>query len=135
MLDSKTAPYGVLLLRVLLGGSFLAHVSIKLFVFTVPGFVNYFSSLGLSPIMAYFTLALELLGGLALVFGLYARQVAVPLFLELLGTIAVVHSKLGWEFNNKGGGWEYPGFWATVLVAFILLGDGPCALCSWRRVS
>jgi len=133
MLDNKTAPYGALLLRLLLGASFLAHVGVKLFVFTVPGFVGYFGSLGLPPLMAYLAIALELLGGLALIFGVYARWVAVPLVFELLGTIAVVHGKLGWEFNNKGGGWEYPAFWATALVAFILLGDGRCALRPSRR--
>ncbi len=78
MLDNKTAPYGVLVLRVLLGLSFLAHVRVKLFVYTVPGFVDYFVSLGLPPILAYPTILLELLGGLALVFGIYARWVAVP---------------------------------------------------------
>lgn len=133
MFDQRSAPYGLLLLRVLLGGSFLAHVSVKLFVFTVPGFVGYFGGLGLPPVMAYLTIALELLGGVALVLGVHARWVAVPLLFELLGTIAVVHSKHGWEFNNTGGGWEYPAFWAMALVAFILLGDGPYALVRSRR--
>lgn len=134
MFDNKTAPYGVLLLRVLLGASFLAHVSVKLFVFTVPGFVGYFGSLGLPPVMAYLTIALELLGGFALIFGVHVRWVAVPLVFELVGTIALVHSKLGWEFNNKGGGWEYPAFWAIALVVLVLLGDGPYALRPSRRV-
>lgn len=134
MLDNKTAPYGVLLLRVLLGAHFLAHVSVKLFVFTVPGFVGYFGSLGLPPALAYMTIALELLGGLALVLGVYARWVAVPLVFELVGTIAMVHGKLGWEFNSQGGGWEYPAFWATALTAFLLLGDGPYALRPSRRI-
>ncbi|NWA02700.1 DoxX family protein [Pseudomonas gingeri] len=134
MFDNKTAPYGVLLLRALLGFSFLAHVSVKLFVYTVPGFVSYFGSLGLPPVLAYLTIMLELLGSLALILGIYARWVAVPLVFELLGTIAVVHSKLGWEFNNSGGGWEYPAFWAIALVVFILLGDGPYALLPSRRV-
>lgn len=133
MFDPKTAPYGVLLLRALLGFSFLAHVSVKLFVYTVPGFVGYFGSLGLPPVLAHLTIALELLGGLALVLGVYTRWVAVPLVFELLGTIAVVHSKLGWEFNNSGGGWEYPAFWAIALVVLILLGDGPYALRPSRR--
>ncbi|WP_420232750.1 DoxX family protein [Pseudomonas sp. ABY48] len=134
MFDHKTAPYGALLLRALLGFSFLAHVSVKLFVYTVPGFVAYFDSLGLPPVMAYLTITLELLGGLALIFGVYARWVAVLFVFELLGTIAVVHSKLGWEFNSTGGGWEYPAFWAIALVVLILLGDGPYALRPSRRV-
>lgn len=135
MLDHKTAPYGILLLRVLLGASFLAHVGVKLFIFTVPGFVGFFGSLGLPPLAAYLTIALELLGGLALVLGIHARWVAVPLVLELLGAIAMVHGKLGWEFNNQGGGWEYPAFWAVALAAFALLGDGAYALRPSRRIA
>ena len=49
--------------------AFFAHVSVKLFVFTVPGFVGYLISLGLPPVLAYLTIPLELLGGLALISG------------------------------------------------------------------
>jgi putative oxidoreductase len=46
----------------------------------------------------------------------------------MLGTIVTVHGKNGWEFGNRGGGWEYPAFWAAALVALFLLGDGPWTL-------
>ncbi len=46
MIKSSTAPYAALLLRVSLGVMFLAHVALKIFVFTVPGVVRYFASLG-----------------------------------------------------------------------------------------
>ena len=128
MIRSSTAPYGVTLLRVSLGILFLAHVGLKIFVFTVPGFVGYFASLGLPAIMAYATIALELLGGVALILGMYAPWVAIPLALEMLGTIVMVHGHNGWLFTNKGGGWEYPAFWAVSLVVLSLLGDGALAL-------
>jgi len=79
MIKSSTAPYAVLLLRVSLGVMFLAHVALKIFVFTVPGFVGYFASLGLPAIVAYGTIALELLGGIALILGIYVSWVALPL--------------------------------------------------------
>ena len=128
MIRSSTAPYGVALLRVSLGILFLAHVGLKIFVFTIPGFVGYFASLGLPAIMAYATIALELLGGIALILGIYAPWVAIPLALEMLGTIIMVHGHNGWLFTNKGGGWEYPAFWAVALVVLSLLGDGAFAL-------
>ncbi len=128
MIRSSTAPYGVTLLRVSLGILFLAHVGLKIFVFTIPGFVGYFASLGLPAIMAYATIALELLGGIALILGIYAPWVAIPLALEMLGTIVMVHGHNGWLFTNKGGGWEYPAFWAVSLVVLSLLGDGALAL-------
>ena len=53
MIKASTAPYAALLLRVSLGIMFLAHVGLKVFVFTIPGFVGYFGSLGLPAILAY----------------------------------------------------------------------------------
>ena len=126
MLNTKTAPYAALLLRVSLG--FLAHVGLKLFVFTVPGFVGYFASLGLPAIAAYLTIALELLGGIALIFGIFAPWVALPLAAEMFGTIVLVHGANGWLFTAKGGGWEYPAFWTVALLVLFLLGDGAHAL-------
>jgi putative oxidoreductase len=134
MIKPSTAPYAALLLRLSLGIMFLAHATLKVFVFTVPGFVGYFSSLGLPAILAYSVIALELLGGIALILGIYASWIAVPLALEMLGTIFLVHGANGWLFTNKGGGWEYPAFWAIGLVALYLLGDGAMALWPSQRI-
>lgn len=128
MISQKTAPYAALLLRVSLGILFLAHVGLKLFVFTIPGFVGFFASLGLPAIAAYLTIVLEVVGGLALILGIYASWIALPLAVEMLGTIVFVHGANGWLFTNKGGGWEYPAFWAVALVVLFLLGDGAHAL-------
>ncbi len=128
MIKTSTAPYAALLLRVSLGIMFLAHVALKVFVFTVPGFVGFFGSLGLPPILAYLVIALEFLGGVALILGIYAPWVALPLAVEMLGTIVLVHGANGWLFTNKGGGWEYPAFWTVGLIALYLLGDGAMAL-------
>src|SRR3984957_14670238 len=128
MINSSTAPYAALILRLSLGILFLAHVALKIFVFTIPGFVGYFASLGLPPILAYGVIALELLGGIALILGIYASWIAVPLALEMLGSIFLVHGANGWLFTNKGGGWEYPAFWAVSLAILYLLGDGTMAL-------
>lgn len=133
MINDKTAPLAALLLRVSLGILFLAHVGLKVFVFGVPGFVGYFASLGLPAIAAYLTIALELVGGLALILGVYASWVAVPLALEMFGTVVLVHGANGWLFTNKGGGWEYPAFWAIALVVLFLLGDGAYALRPAKR--
>jgi putative oxidoreductase len=54
--------------------------------------------------------------------------VALPLALEMLGTIAIVHGAKGWLFTNKGGGWEYPAFLVVALIALFLLGDGAMAM-------
>ena len=128
MINQKTAPYAVLLLRVSLGLLFLAHAALKIFVFSVPETVDFFQSLGLPAVIAYGVMAVEVLGGIALIIGFYAPYVALPLALEMLGTIVTVHGQNGWLFTNEGGGWEYPALWTVALIALFLLGDGAYAV-------
>lgn len=126
------AEFGALLLRVVLGGLFIAHFSLKFFVFTPAGTVAFFHSLGLPAFIAYATMAAEFFGGLALIFGVYARAVAVLLIPLLVGTIVTVHGANGFFFNNPQGGWEYPAFWSVTLLVFALIGDGAFALVRTR---
>lgn len=128
MLDLSTAPYGILLLRVVLGALFLAHVWLKIFVFKPAGTAGFFQSLGLPGWLAYVTIAAELLGGLALIVGFWPRLAALALVPIMLGTIFTVHGKAGFFFDRPNGGWEYPAFWTASLVVLALLGDGPLAL-------
>jgi putative oxidoreductase len=128
MIDNRTAPYGVFALRVTLGMIFLIHGAIKLFVFTPAGTVRYFNSLGLPPTLAYLTMAWELIGGLALVFGIWPRIVALAFIPELIGTIVVAHGANGFLFSNPKGGWEFSAFLIVCLLVVAALGDGPFAL-------
>ena len=115
------------LLRLSLGVMYIAHALLKLLVFTLPGTVQFFHSVGLPGGLAYPVFAAELLGGGALVLGLYARQTALALVPVLLGA-AWVHLPNGWVFNATGGGWEYPVFLASASLVLWLLGDGDWAL-------
>lgn len=126
--DDTMAAYGTTVLRVGLGALFLAHGSIKLFVFTPAGTAAYFASLGLPAFLAYLTIAAELIGGAALVLGVYSRIVALALVPLLLGTIVTVHGHKGFMFTSPGGGWEFPAFWALALVVQALLGDGALSI-------
>ena len=84
--------------------------------------------LGLPPALAYATMTVEVVGALALILGLWARLAALVLIPVLLGAIVTVHGANGFFFNNAGGGWEFPAFWAVALFAQALLGDGALAL-------
>src|SRR5579883_162139 len=128
MIDLRTASYGALVLRLTLGVLFLAHLALKLFVFTPQGTAQFFGSLGLPPALAYLVMIGELLGGIALILGIYARWVALGLTIILIGAIATVHIHAGFFFDSKGGGWEFPGLWAVALVVQALLGDGAYAV-------
>jgi putative oxidoreductase len=114
---------GLLLLRLSLGTMWISHALLKLFVFTLPGTAQFFSSVGLPGPLAYPVFAAELLGGLALLAGVYARQVSLALTPVLLAA-AWVHLPNGWVHTSTGGGWEYPLFLAVVSLVHWLLGDG-----------
>ena len=117
------ADYGVTLLRVSLGIMWIAHALLKLMVFTLPGTATFFGSIGLPGFLAYPVFAAELLGGLALVLGVYARQVAMAL-VPIMAVAAWVHLPNGWLHTSPNGGWEYPLFLIAASVAVWLLGDG-----------
>lgn len=126
-LDTRLAPYAALTLRVALGVLFIAHALLKLLVFTLPGTVQFFASLGLPAVAAYAVFAAELVGGALLVLGVRTRMVALALVPVMLGA-TWAHAGNGWVFSAPNGGWEYPAFWTVTLAVQALLGDGACAL-------
>lgn len=128
MIDSRTAPYAALLLRVTLGALFLAHAALKFFVFTPAGTAKFFGSVGLSPELAYIVIAVEVVVAVALILGVWTRIAALGGVPILLGAIFAVHGAAGFFFTNPKGGWEYPAFWAIALIVQALLGDGAYAL-------
>lgn len=128
MIDTRTAPYAALLLRVSLGVMFLAHgLLLKVMTFGVPGTVGFFQSIGYPGFFAYLVILGEIGGGLALILGIYTRQVALLLVPIMVGA-TIQHVGNGWLFSAKGGGWEFPVFWTLTLFVQALLGDGAYAL-------
>lgn len=127
MTEQNNASYSALILRVTSGALFIAHGLLKVFVFTIPGTVAFFESLGLPGIFAYLTIAGELVGGAALILGVATRVVSLALLPVLLGAVWA-HSGAGWLFSNEGGGWEFPLFWAAVQLSLVFSGAGAFAL-------
>jgi len=123
---SPTSHYGVTLLRVSLGIMWLAHALLKWFVFTLPGTAQFFASVGFPGFLAYPVFAAELLGGIALVFGVYARQVSLGL-VPVMAVATSVHFGNGWVHTSPNGGWEYPVFLTVASIALWLMGDGAFA--------
>lgn len=127
MVDTRTAAYGAFLLRISLGTLALAHGLLKVFVFTIPGTVGYFESIGYPGFFAYLVIAGEIGLGLALITGVYARAAALALVPILIGA-TLQHAPNGWVFSAEGGGWEFPAFWTIALVAQALIGPGAFAV-------
>ncbi len=124
VIDNRTAPYAIFLLRLALGILFLAHAGLKIFVFTPAGTAAFFGSLGLPGWFAYVTILWEVVGAVALIIGIYPRVAAVALIPILLGAIFTVHGAAGFFFTNTNGGWEFPAFWIVGVLVVALAGNG-----------
>ena len=126
MIDTRTAPFAALAMRLALGIMFIAHGLTKVFVFTPAGTAGFFESIGFPGFLAYPVMAFEVIGGLMLVLGVYARWVAAIAVIQLF-VAATVHFGNGWSFTNTNGGWEYPIFLTVSALVVAFLGEGPYA--------
>ena len=126
-IDSRLGPYGALLLRIALGSMWISHALLKILVFTLPGAAKFFDSVGLPGELVYPVVAAELIGGAAILLGLYGRQASL-LLTPILLVAAWVHFPNGWVFTATGGGWEYPVFLAAMSIVHGLIGDGAFAV-------
>jgi len=92
-----------------------------------------FRILGLPDWFAWVVVAYETLGGLALIFGVYARWLrssrSPPAVCRLSGPW---RKRL--DVYRQKRGWEYPVFWAIACFALALVGDGAYALKTRRAV-
>ncbi len=114
-------------LRISLGIIFLAHGLLKIMVFTLAGTVQFFESIGLPGWLAYPVTFGEVLGGAALIVGLFTRPVLALMIPILLGA-TWAHSGNGWVFSAANGGWEYPLFLVVASVVALLAGPGKWSL-------
>jgi putative oxidoreductase len=83
--------WGMVPLRVVVGVVFLMHGGQKLFVFGFDGTADIMSKLGLPlpALSAAVVIAAELLGGLGIISGLFARWAGAALAIEMLVAIPV----------------------------------------------
>jgi putative oxidoreductase len=82
---------------------------------------------GITPLLAWPTFSVEVIGGVAILLGWYTRQWAAFL-LVFLAVVVWIKWPVGWGYSNTGGGWEYPLFWLVAQAALVLAGSGAFSL-------
>jgi len=123
--------YGLLLLRVVAGGTIFAHGAQKLFGWFgghgLRGTAGFFEGLGFRPALPLTLLAgLGETGGLFFAAGFLTPLAALGMAIVMLNAIAVVHWSKG--FFNGNGGLEFPLLLATVAVSVTAIGPGRFSL-------
>ncbi|HEY2376763.1 MAG TPA: DoxX family protein [Gemmatimonadaceae bacterium] len=115
------------LIRLIVGIVFLVHGSQKLFVFGIGGITGFFSQMGIplpmiaGPVVTF----VELLGGIALILGIFTRVAAILLAIDMCGAILFVHGKNGFFLPN---GFEYALTLLTANIALAIGGPGEYAV-------
>ena len=119
--------YGLLLLRIVVGGTMFSHGAQKLFGWFgghgLRGTAGFFGSLGWRlPLLMAFLAGLAEASGLAFAAGVLTPLAALGIAVVMLNAIIVVHWRNG--FFNGNGGVEFPLVLATVAVSVAATGPG-----------
>lgn len=119
---------GLLVLRVVLGITFLVHGLQKRNVWTVDGTAANFGQMGVpsAELAAQVATYLEILGGAALILGLLSRVAGLLLAVDMAGAIFFVHGSAG--FYVSEGGYEFVLLMGTAALAVAFAGPGRLAV-------
>lgn len=124
---SHPSAWGTTLLRVAIGIIFTAHGAQKLFQMTPSVLAGFFGQIGipLPELNAYLVIAVELIGGLAMIAGLGTRIVAALFAAVMVVAIATVHGAQGFFLPN---GFEFNLVLLAGSIALLLQGAGAFAI-------
>jgi putative oxidoreductase len=125
-MDTRTAPYAALFLRLSLSFFFIAHLYRK---FAVLGFDSWWSGWikeGYPEWVLSYCLIAEFSGAILLLLGIYTRYVSLMLMPLMIALVYHWAIRKGFWFGN--GGAEFVLAWLMMLITQVLLGDGACAL-------
>jgi putative oxidoreductase len=122
--DPRLREIGLALLRIILGVVFFAHGYLKFFKMGMDGVVGFFTNLGIpAPALAAWGVTwLEIVGGIALILGIFTPVLGILFAIEMAGVIFFAKQDAGF-FAPKGYEFEL-----TLLVASLALAlSGPGA--------
>ena len=131
MNSSHSARYAPLVLRLVLGSLFIAHLYWKLAIFP-GGLPRWWSNLAseYAWFVPGYVLSAELAGAMLIIPGIYACWASLYALPMMLGAAQFWAARKGFYFT--AGGAELPLVWSALLVLQVMLGDGPYRLrASW----
>ncbi|MGH7569909.1 MAG: DoxX family protein [Gemmatimonadales bacterium] len=119
---NSLTPYAAFFMRLAVGGVFLNH-GIDKFQRGVAGVAGYLSSLGLpfATILAVLLIAIETVGAVCVLLGIFTRLWAMAMAVVMMGAILV--AKL-----PRGGSFELEALLLAGAVTLVALGDGPLSI-------
>jgi putative oxidoreductase len=127
-----------LIIRLTAGGMLAVHGVVKTMAVMDKGLAAWVTGFaagalarrGIEPALplAYAVLAIETIGALLIMLGLFTRLAAAAAAIEFALITFVAHWGNGFSFSSSDGGWEYPLFWGLILFAIALRGGGPYSL-------
>lgn len=125
--DPKLREYGIALLRIIVGVVFFAHGYLKFFTMGMDGVTGFFGSLGIpAPALAAWGVTLlELIGGLALILGVFTPVLGLLFAADMAGAILFAKRSAGF-FQPKG--YELELMLLVGALAIALAGPGALAL-------
>lgn len=113
--------YGILPIRIMVGILFIAH-GIPKFYNTSSGY-GFFQSINLPPELFIPIALLEVIGGLAILFGILTRIASLLFSIEMIG--AIVMAKLSKGFI---GGYEFELLLTSICITLVILGPGKISI-------
>ena len=139
------APWAPLALRLIVGYGFIAHGYAKLSRGPA-AFGTILGGMGVPApyLTAKLTILVELVGGLAVMFGAFVRAASIPMTIVLITAMLTVHLPYGFSsikliaVTAAGAQFGPPGYevdllYIACLAALVLGGSGPLAIDSFRK--
>ena len=94
--------------------------------------LQFFTSAGIPPVLAWLVIAAEFLGPLGLAVGLLTRLAALGIAGVMIGAIKMVHWKNGffmnWSGTQQGEGFEFHLLALGMALALVIMGGGAASV-------
>ena len=135
------ARWAPVVIRIVLGISFIAHGAQKVFGLWgglgFSGTIDAFAKQGMPAPMTILVMAGELLGGLGVLFGCLTRLAAFGPAIVMLGAMLLVHAQNGFFMNwfntpGRGHGIECNLAYFAMAVSLMMTGAGPLSIDAMR---